>query len=500
MKEKRIVIFDTTLRDGEQTPGVNLNLTEKLEIARNLQKLGVDVIEAGFPATSKGDFAAVEAVAKEVDCTVAALCRCVKSDIDAGYEALKHAKKPRLHLFIATSDIHMEYKLKMTPEKVVENAVKSVTYARTLCEDIEFSCEDASRSRPDFVYEIVEKVIDAGATTINLPDTVGYAIPDEYGKFIKGVIENVPNMDKAIISVHCHNDLGMATANTLSALQNGAGQAEVTVNGIGERAGNCGLEELVMIMKTRHEQVPFTNNVITENIYRTSQLVSNLTAVSISEYKAIVGKNAFAHESGIHQHGVLENPMTYEIMTPESVGKKESTLVLGKLSGRHAFVDKLEKLGYTLNQEEIDEAFVNFKAMADRKKNITDNDLEAIISHKIADVKPVYQVESFQIATGKNNSMSSITLKHNEEVKTEAAIGGGPIYASYNAINKILGKEIVLDDYSLNAVTSGGDALGDVSVRIKYEGRSYTGKGLATDIIESSINAYVQAVNRMMAE
>ncbi len=500
MDKNRIIIFDTTLRDGEQTPGVNLNLSEKLEIARQLDSLGVDIIEAGFPAASPGDFEAVRAVSQAVNCSVAALCRCVTGDIEKGWEAVKYAKKPRLHIFIATSDIHMEYKLKMTPDQVLQRAVEGVKLGKSLCDDIEFSCEDASRSNPEFLYKILEAVIDAGATTLNIPDTVGYAMPEEFGRLIRGITQNVPNIDKAIISVHCHNDLGLATANTLAALQNGARQAEVTMNGIGERAGNCSLEEVIMSITTRGEIYNLSHGIETTKIYRTSQRVSHITSVPIPTCKAIVGVNAFSHESGIHQHGVLSNPMTYEIMTPESVGKTESTLVLGKLSGRHAFDDRLRALGYTLTKAEIDDAFERFKALADRKKNITDDDLEALVVQEVADVPDFYQLETFQIQSGnKMQSMASITLLHDGESYTEAATGQGPVDAAYNAVARIMGEHPTLASYDIKAITAGEDALGEVTVRIEKDGVLFTGKGLATDVIESSVCAYINAVNRMLA-
>lgn len=501
MENNRVIIFDTTLRDGEQTPGVNLNLSEKLEIARQLEAMGVDIIEAGFPAASPGDFEAVRAVSQEVGCTVAALCRCVPGDIERGWEAVKYAKKPRLHLFLATSDIHMEYKLRMTPDQVLERAVQGVTQAKGYCDDVEFSCEDASRSTPAFLYRILEAVIEAGATTLNIPDTVGYAMPDEFGALIRGIRENVKGIEKTVLSVHCHNDLGMAVANTLAALQNGARQAETTVNGIGERAGNCSMEEVIMALTTRSNVFGLEHGIDTTKIYRTSQKVSRITTVPIPVCKAIVGDNAFAHESGIHQHGVLANPMTYEIMTPESVGKTESTLVLGKLSGRHAFDDRMKALGYNLTKEEIDDAFARFKDLADRKKTVTDEDLEALVALKVADVPDFFTLEGFQIQSGSNmKSVASITLSHEGGEITETAAAEGPVDAAYDAIAKIVGHEVPLISYNIKAVTSGEDALGEVTVRIRGGEREHTGKGLAPDIIEASIRAYVNAVNRMMAE
>ena len=381
MNENKIIIFDTTLRDGEQTPGVNLNIEEKLEIARQLEEMGVDVIEAGFPASSDGDFEAVKAVAQAMEkCSVAGLCRSVAADIDRAWEALKYARHPRIHIFLATSDIHMQHKLKMMPEEVFEAAVASVTMAKSYCDDIEFSCEDASRSNPAFIYKIIEAVIDAGATTINVPDPVGYAVPEEFASFIRGIKENVPNINKAILSVHCHNDLGMATANTIAAIQQGVRQIETTINGLGERAGNCSMEEVIMAITTRQAHMGVSTDIDTTQIYPTSRIVSEITGVPISITKAIVGDNAFAHESGIHQHGVLSNPMTYEIMTPQSVGKTESVMVLGKLSGRHAFSDRIRAMGFEMEREEINKAFKIFKDLCDKQKRVSDEEIAQIIT------------------------------------------------------------------------------------------------------------------------
>lgn len=496
----RIIIFDTTLRDGEQTPGVNLNLTEKLEIAQQLEALGVDVIEAGFPAASPGDFEAVRAVSQSVKCSVAALCRSVEADIRKGWEAVKYSPNPRLHVFLATSDIHMEYKLRMKPEEVLRQAAESVRLARSLCDNIEFSCEDASRSNPEFLYRVLEAVIDAGATTVNIPDTVGYATPDEFGELIRGIRENVPNIDRAVISVHCHNDLGLAVANTLSALQNGARQVETTINGLGERAGNCAMEEVVMGIATRGSRLGLTHGIDTTKIYRTSRRVSKRTGVPLPVCKAIVGVNAFAHESGIHQHGVLSNPMTYEIMTPQSVGKTESTMVLGKLSGRHAFADRLHQMGYNLSQEALNSAFAEFKDLADRKKTVTDDDLEAIANHAMGAVPDYYSLDTFQIQSGnKMKSMASISLVHGDQTYTEAATGDGPVDAAYNAVGRIVGGNWELVSYDIKAVTEGMDALGEVMVRVKRGEELHVGRGLSTDIIESSILAYINAINRALA-
>lgn len=496
----KLIVFDTTLRDGEQTPGVNLNLSEKVELAKHLSGLGVDVIEAGFPAASHGDFEAVRAVSQSVDCSVAALCRCVGGDIEKGWQAVQYSKKPRIHVFLATSEIHMKYKLKMDPERVLSSAVDSVKLAKSFCGDVEFSCEDASRSDPAFLYRVLEAVIDAGATTVNIPDTVGYALPEEYGALIRNIAKNVPNIAGAVISVHCHNDLGLAVANTLSAVSSGARQVETTINGLGERAGNCSMEEVIMAITTRSGMFPVTHGIDTTKIYRTSQRVSRLTGVPVSITQPIVGANAFAHESGIHQHGVLANPMTYEIMTPQSVGKTESTMVLGKLSGRHAFSDRLESMGFSLTKEEIDDAFTRFKNLADRKKEITDEDLEALV-YDSDDIPECYSLDSFQIQSGnKMQPTASVTLVHGGETYTEAAIGFGPVDAAYNAAGKIIEGGWVLTSYDLRAVGEGVDAMGEVTVRIRHEDVTYTGRGLSTDIIEASIRAYINGINRALAK
>ena len=499
-EKKNIVIFDTTLRDGEQTPGVNLNLDEKLDIARQLERLGVDIIEAGFPAASPGDFEAVSAVSQNVGCTVAALCRCVPGDIKKGWEAVCKGKKPRLHVFLATSDIHMKYKLKMEPDEVLRRAVEGVELACSLCSDVEFSCEDASRSEPKFLYRILEAVIDAGAKTVNIPDTVGYAMPHEFGGLIRGIADNVPNIGKAVISVHCHDDLGLAVANTLSAVENGAMQIETTINGLGERAGNCSMEEVVMAIATRGPLFNIGHGIDTTRIYRTSQRVAKLSGIPVSPLKAIVGANAFAHESGIHQHGVLENPMTYEIMTPQSVGKTENTMVLGKLSGRHAFGDRLEKMGYCLNEDELNAAFKEFKDLADRKKTITDEDLDAIADHTASQVLDYYSLDSFQVQAGnKVSAVASVILRHGEQEFTEAATGDGPVDAVCNAAMRIVGGDWPLESYDIKAVTGGMDALGEVTVRVRNGESVYTGRGLSTDVIEASALAYINAINRALA-
>lgn len=498
-----IYFFDTTLRDGEQSPGVNLNMQEKLEIARQLERLGVDVIEAGFPVASQGDFEGVRAIANTIkEPVVTALARAVTADIDRAWEAIQGAQRPRIHTFIATSPIHMEYKLKMKPEEVLDQAISMVKYARNLCPDVEFSAEDATRTDREFLYRVIEDVIEAGATVVNIPDTVGYCIPEEFGSLIADIRENVPNIDKATISVHCHNDLGLAVANSLAAIESGATQVECTINGIGERAGNAALEEIVMAIKTRRDYLSYTTNINTEAIYRTSMLVSNLTAMYLQPNKAIVGSNAFAHESGIHQHGVLSHRETYEIMTPESIGLKQSHMVLGKHSGRHAFEERLRELGYTsLEQKEIDEAFKKFKDLADKKKHVLDKDIEALINQRAIQIPETYELLYFHISSGNTLlSTSTVKLRSGEGEVEEAACGSGPIDATFKAISRAADLEVELEDYSLRAITSGADALGESTVRVRKNGNTFTGRGISTDVIEASAKAYVNAINKMLYE
>jgi len=500
---RKIKIFDTTLRDGEQTPGVNLNIHEKLEIAKQLERLGVDVIEAGFAIASPGDFEAVKAVAENLkNCTVASLCRAVDKDIDRAWEAVKGAQNPRIHTFIATSDIHLKYKLKMTEEEVLERAVAMVKYAKKYCSDVEFSAEDASRTRPEFLFKVVEAVITAGATVVNIPDTVGYASPAEFGALIKSIMDNVKNIDKADISVHCHNDLGLAVANSLAAVANGATQVECTINGLGERAGNAAVEEIIMGFNTRRDFYNVTHNIDSTQIYRTSKLVSSLTGISVQPNKAIVGANAFAHESGIHQHGVLSEKSTYEIMTPESIGLAQNRMVLGKLSGRHAFEERLKEMGYTtLTPDAIQKAFEKFKSLADKKKVVLDRDIEALVEEKVSEVPEIFELESFQITSGnKSISTSTIGLKKSGEIITEAATGDGPVDAAFNAMERAVGMSFTLEDYGLRAVTEGKDALGEVTVRISKDNKIFVGRGVSTDIIEASVKAYLNAINRAASE
>lgn len=499
----RIRVFDTTLRDGEQTPGVNLNIQEKLEIARQLAKLGVDIIEAGFAISSPGDFMAVKTVAENVrGITVASLSRTVEKDIDRAWEALQNAESPRIHTFIATSDIHMKYKLKMNEDEVLQRAVAMVKYAKKYCSDVEFSAEDASRTRAEFLYRVLEAVINAGATVVNIPDTVGYSSPEEFGFFIKGIRENVTNIGKADISVHCHNDLGLAVANSLAAMRNGATQLECTINGLGERAGNASLEELIMGIETRKDYYgSIIHNIDTRQIYRTSKLVSSLTGVCVQPNKAIVGANAFAHESGIHQHGVLAEKSTYEIMTPESIGLAQNRMVLGKLSGKHAFEDRLKELGYNLSTGDVTKAFDQFKNLADKKKTVLDKDIEALIEEKVSEVVEIYKLDSFQINSGnKVIATAMVSLVKNGRPVTEAATGDGPVNAAFNAIERTVGFGLELQDYSLKGVTEGADALGEATVRVAKDGRIFVGRGVSTDIIEASVKAYLNAINRVLNE
>lgn len=496
----KIKIFDTTLRDGEQTPGVNLNTEEKVMIARQLELLGVDAIEAGFALASKGDFEAVSAVAESVKhATVASLARAVKQDIDIAYQAVMRAKHPRIHTFIATSDIHMKYKLKMTEEQVIERIREMVAYARKYVEDVEFSAEDASRSQIDFLIRALATAIQAGAMVINIPDTVGYSTPVEFGKLIRTVKERTPGMEKVVLSVHCHNDLGLAVANTLAALENGATQLECTINGLGERAGNAALEEIIMGLNTRKDYYGnWSHGIDTRQIIRTSNLVSSLTGVSVQPNKAIVGKNAFAHESGIHQHGVLAEKSTYEIMTPESVGLFTNGMVLGKHSGRHAFEQKVRELGYILSKEELEETFFRFKELADKKKQVLVQDIEALVINKVQTTGLLFELDSFQINSGNRLiATAAVKIKKDNEIVTEAATGDGPVDAAFNAVERCIGFSMILEDYRIQAVTGGKDALGEVNIRVRSKDKNYSGHGISTDIIEASILAYLNAANRV---
>ncbi|WP_026487034.1 2-isopropylmalate synthase [Caldanaerobius polysaccharolyticus] len=497
-----VIVYDTTLRDGEQTPGVSLNAAEKLEIAKQLKNLNVDVIEAGFPIASRGDFEAVKLIAAEVrGVGVSALARASKADIDRAYEALKGAEHPRIHVFIATSDIHLKHKLKMSREEALNRAVDMVAYARSKIGEVQFSAEDATRSDWDYLAKVYESVIEAGATIINIPDTVGYTTPGEFAQLINYLKTHVRNIDKAIMSVHCHNDLGMAVANSLTAAYHGVKQIEVTVNGLGERAGNASLEEVVMALNTRKDYYKRDVRVNTQQIYRTSKLVSTLTGISVQPNKAIVGANAFAHEAGIHQHGVLSERSTYEIMTPESIGLSHNNIVLGKHSGRHAFEAKLKELGYDLDADAINRAFERFKDLADKKKTILDQDIEAIVENKAISVPEIYQLEFVQISSGTNvTPTATVGIRREGNVMQAADCGDGPVDAVFKAIEKAVGQQVELQDYFLKSVTGGKDALGEVTVKIGKNGKTFLGHGLSIDVIEASARAFISAINRMMVE
>ncbi|MBO9998046.1 MAG: 2-isopropylmalate synthase [Cyanobacteria bacterium SID2] len=510
----RIIIFDTTLRDGEQSPGATLNKDEKLTIARQLARLGVDVIEAGFPYASPGDFEAVQTIAEQVGTpdgpTICGLARATQSDIKAAGEALAPAAHKRIHTFIATSDIHLEYKLRKSRDEVLAIAPEMVAYAKTFTNDVEFSPEDAGRSDPEFMYRVLEAVIEAGATTVNIPDTVGYTTPAEFGALIRGITENVRNIDKAIISVHGHNDLGLAVANFLEAVKNGARQLECTINGIGERAGNAALEELVMALHVRRQYFnPFLGRpaeseepltaINTREIYKTSRLVSSLTGMFVQPNKAIVGANAFAHESGIHQDGVLKHKLTYEIMDAQSIGLNDNQIVLGKHSGRHAFQTRLKELGFELSENELNKAFLNFKKFADRKKEITDWDLESIVNDQIQQPPELYKLELVQVSCGDRlRPTATVMLRTpNGEERTDLALGTGPVDAVYKAIHQIIDLPNELIEYTVQSVTAGIDALGEVTVRLRHEGHVFSGHAANTDVIVASAHAYVNALNRL---
>ena len=499
MSEK-IIIFDTTLRDGEQSPGASLGVKEKLEIAMQLDRLKVDAIEAGFPISSEGDFEAVKLIAETVEGPiVAGLARALRKDIDRCWEAVKHARSPRIHTFIGTSPIHIRYQMRKTQGAVLKMAQEAVKIARDYTKDVEFSAMDATRSEFDFLCEIIEKTICAGATTINIPDTVGYSLPDEFGKLINNICKKVSNIKQARLSVHCHNDLGLATANSLSAVANGARQVECTINGIGERAGNASVEEIVMTLKTRHDLFrDYVTGVNTKEIIKASRLVTRLTGIVVQPNKAIVGANAFAHSSGIHQDGILKERTTFEIMKPESVGLTESKLVLTSRSGRHALSHKLKELGFKLSEESLERAYEKFKALADKKKEVFEEDLDAIVEEELATVTEVYHLEYVHTVSGSQTvPTATIRLKKKGDIFQEAACGDGPVDACYKAIDRITGIKGKLIDYSLRAVTSGKDAMGEVTVRVMARGRTVVGRGSSTDIIEASAKAYVNAINKI---
>ena len=498
-------IFDTTLRDGEQCPGATMNLQEKLRVARQLAKLNVDIIEAGFPIASNDDFEAVKTVAGEIEGPeIAGLCRCLEKDIERGWQAVKGAHKPRLHLFLATSKIHMQYKLKKAESEILRQAVEMTTFAVARCANVEFSPEDASRTERAFLAEVVEAVIAAGATTVNIPDTVGYAVPWQYGETIAYLKKNVKNIDRAIISTHCHDDLGLAVANSLSAVRNGARQVEVAINGLGERAGNCSFEEIVMAIKTRRDELSVDTQINTREIMAASRLLSQITGFPVPPNKAIVGANAFKHEAGIHQHGVMANKATYEIMTPEHIGLNAEeiaqSLVLGKHSGHHAFQKRLVDLGFSLSDEELQKALVRFKEVADKKKIIYDEDLQAIVEDVVATgVRPTYTIDYLSVTAGSHQiPTATVRLRKGTRVKELASTGDGPVDAVFKAISKITHVKAILVDYTVRSVTSGREALGEVTVKVDHKGKLHTGVAASTDIVEASAKAYLNCLNRLL--
>lgn len=496
----RLLIFDTTLRDGEQSPGASLNEREKVEVALQLARLRVDAIEAGFPIASPGDFEAVRKIAAAVKGPViAGLARALPKDIEAATRALEKAEHPRIHVFLATSGIHRRYKLKKAKGEILKLAVGAVRLARTHVNDVEFSPEDASRTEPAFLAEVVEAVIEAGARTVNIPDTVGYAMPEEFGRLIRYLREHVPSIDRAVISVHCHNDLGLGVANSLAAIANGARQVECTVNGIGERAGNASLEEIVMAVRTRPALYRVSTGINTRQIWKTSRLVSRLTGIPVQPNKAIVGDNAFAHESGIHQDGMLKERRTYEIMTPESVGWKGTSMVMGKHSGSHAFAERLRQLGHDLAPKELEQAFRAFKELADKKKFVFDDDLVALIENEISAIPEEFRLDYISISSGNRTlPTATIRLQHGEKLLQDAACGDGPVDAALQTIRRITGIDARLVDYSLRAVTGGTDALGEVTVKVTSGPFAETGRGTSTDVIEASAKAYLNALNRLV--
>ncbi|MEZ4768543.1 MAG: 2-isopropylmalate synthase [Caldilineales bacterium] len=525
-----VLIFDTTLRDGEQSPGATLNAQEKLDIARQLARLGVDIMEAGFPAASPGDLEAVRMIAETVGReprvdkfgraapppVICGLARANKNDIDKAWEAVRNADRPRIHTFLATSPVHMEYKLKRTPDEVVERVAEMVAYARSLCPDVEFSPEDAGRSDPRFLYKVLAEAIKAGATTLNIPDTVGYTVPEEYGKLIRDIRANTPGAKDVVISCHCHNDLGLATANTLAGVENGARQMEVTINGIGERAGNTSLEEVTMALYTRSQVYETDTNIVTQEIHRTSDMVSRYTGMVVQPNKAIVGANAFAHEAGIHQDGMLKHKRTYEIMDAGTIGLSQSKLVLGKHSGRHAFRVKLEGMGYQLADDAVDDVFRRFKELADKKKVVTDGDLEALVGDELYKPPETWRIEDVQVQCGTSLIPTAVVRLRNvatDELVTDAGFGTGPVDAVYQGINRIVGAQSKLVEFVIQAIDDGLDAVGDVTIRIEacepvgtvervHGGRGqriFSGRGIDTDIVVASAKAYMQALNKLMA-
>jgi 2-isopropylmalate synthase len=503
MKEaanNRVIIFDTTLRDGEQAPGCSMTLREKLRVASALRDLRVDVIEAGFPAASPGDFDAVQAIASEVSGPViCGLARCNPGDIEKAWRAVQPASRPRIHVFIATSEIHRTYKLQMAKEEIIRRAVEAVRMARGYCEDVEFSAEDASRTEPAYLAEVVTAAIEAGASTINIPDTLGYTVPDEFSSLFRYLIEHVPGAERVTFSVHCHDDLGMAVANSLAAVAAGARQVECTINGIGERAGNCSLEEVVMALRTRSGHFGMTTGIDTRRLYPTSRLVASITGMHIPRNKAIVGENAFAHESGIHQDGMLKHASTYEIMLPEDVGISRSNLVLGKHSGRHAFRERVQQLGFNLGEEELNRAFMEFKKLADRKKEMFDADIEAIVMSSDSDASGPWKLEELHITAGTGTiAAGAVRLRHADgRVINEAGVGDGPVEAAFKALERATATPLSLRNFEVRSVTMGEDAQGEVTVTVEYNGQSYRGLGVSTDIVEAGALAYLDVINRI---
>jgi len=499
--KRRITIFDTTLRDGEQSPGASMNLAEKMEVAQALVDLGVDVIEAGFPIASHGDFEAVREIAMNIrGSVICGLARCADGDIDRAWEAIKHAQQARIHVFLATSAIHREHKLRMTRDQIVDRAVAGVQRAVGYCDDVEFSPEDAVRTETDFLCQVVEAAIDAGATTVNIPDTVGYAMPAHMARVIRALKERVPNINKAVISIHCHNDLGLAVANSLAAVEQGAGQIECTVNGIGERAGNCSLEEVVMAMKVRGDYYGCETGINSRRLVPTSRQVSGITGMQVQRNKAIVGQNSFAHEAGIHQDGMLKEPTTYEIMRPEDVGFSKTDLVLGKHSGRAALADRARALGFHLTAEQLQAVFEQFKALADKKKDIYDGDIVALIDQHIHDVPhQEWTLAGFEVTSGSDRPPHiRLTLRHgDEEISAETSEGDGPVDAAFWATEQLTGIKLVCKDYQVRSATLGRDAQGEVTLEVEHEGQTYRGRGISTDTVGASIRAILSAVNRI---
>ena len=496
----RVMIFDTTLRDGEQAPGCSMTLREKLRVAAALRDLRVDVIEAGFAAASPGDFESVQAIAAEIrGPAICSLARCHAGDIDRAWKAVQGAERPRVHVFIATSEIHRTYKLQMAKEEIIRRAVESVKHARSLCADVEFSAEDASRTEPGYLADVVTAVIEAGATTINVPDTLGYTVPEEYFRLFRYLKEHVPGIDRVILSVHCHDDLGMAVANSLSAVSAGARQVECTINGIGERAGNCSLEEVVMALRTRSGHYGIETGIDTRRLYPTSRLVSSITGMHVPRNKAVVGENAFAHESGIHQDGMLKHASTYEIMKPEDVGISRSNLVLGKHSGRHAFRERVQQLGFTLSDEDLNRAFAEFKKLADRKKEMFDADIEAIIMSSDSEGSGPWQLEELHITAGTGTiAAGAVRMRHADgRIVDEAAVGDGPVEAAFKALERATGINLDLQNFELRSVTTGEDAQGEVTVTVEHGGQSYRGLGVSTDIVQAGALAYLDVINRI---